>query len=91
MVSLGMKLQMASGNTMLQTIVDDKQRGRVKGFYTVAYMGTAHFGSFLTGSLEKIIGILNTIIIIGISRFPGALFFLHKLPEITKVINSHNT
>ena len=90
-VGLGMMLQMASSNTMLQTIVDDKQRGRVMSFYTMAFMGTAPFGSLLAGSVAKIIGIPNTILIGGISCILGALFFIRKLPVITKAINSHNT
>jgi MFS family permease len=91
MVGLGMMLQMASSNTMLQTIVDDKQRGRVMSFYTMAFMGTAPFGSLLAGSVAKIIGIPNTILIGGISCILGALFFIRKLPEITKAINAHNS
>ncbi|MEI6048244.1 MAG: MFS transporter [Bacteroidota bacterium] len=91
MVGLGMMLQMASSNTMLQTIVDDKQRGRVMSFYTMAFMGTAPFGSLLAGSVAKIIGIPNTILIGGISCILGALFFIRKLPVITKAINTHNT
>jgi MFS family permease len=76
---------------MLQTIVDDKQRGRVMSFYTMAFMGTAPFGSLLAGSVAKIIGIPNTILIGGISCILGALFFIRKLPEITKAINAHNS
>jgi len=91
MVGLGMMLQMASSNTMLQTIVDDKQRGRVMSFYTMAFMGTAPFGSLLAGSVAKIIGIPNTILIGGISCILGALFFIRKLPVITKAINAHNS
>ena len=90
MVGLGMMLQMASSNTMLQTIVDDKQRGRVMSFYTMAFMGTAPFGSLLAGSVAKVIGIPNTILIGGISCILGALFFVRKLPVITKAINGHN-
>jgi MFS family permease len=90
-VGLGMMLQMASSNTMLQTIVDDKQRGRVMSFYTMAFMGTAPFGSLLAGSAAKIIGIPNTILIGGISCILGALFFIRKLPEITKAIDAHNS
>ena len=90
-VGFGMMLQMASSNTMLQTIVEDKQRGRVMSFYTMAFMGTAPFGSLLAGSAAKLIGIPYTILTGGISCILGALIFIHKLPVITKAIKVHNT
>ena len=81
---LGMMLQMASSNTLIQSIVDDSMRGRVMSFFTMAIMGTAPFGSLLAGSSAKLIGAPNTILIGGISCIFGALIFATKLPEITK-------
>ena len=49
----GMMMQMASTNTLLQTLVDDDKRGRVMSLYVMAFMGTAPFGSFMAGSLGK--------------------------------------
>ena len=81
---LGMMLQMASSNTLLQSIVDDSMRGRVMSFFTMAIMGTAPFGSLLAGSSAELIGAPNTVLIGGISCICGALIFALKLPEITK-------
>ena len=81
---LGMMLQMASSNTLLQTIVHDDMRGRVMSFYTMAFMGTAPFGSLLAGTAAKIIGVPNTILIGGISCIVGAFIFIRKFPEIRK-------
>ena len=83
---LGMMLQMASSNTMLQSIVDDSMRGRVMSFFTMAIMGTAPFGSLLAGSSAKLIGAPNTVLIGGISCILGAMVFSIKLPEIIKVL-----
>jgi len=83
---LGMMLEMASSNTLLQTIVDDDKRGRVMSFYTMAFMGTAPFGSLLAGWLANIIGTPNTILFGGISCILGALIFTRKLPELRKLI-----
>jgi len=83
---LGMMLQMASSNTILQTIVDDDKRGRVMSFYTMAFMGTAPVGSLLAGVLAQNIGAPNTILIGGVSCILGALIFARKLPEIIKAI-----
>ncbi len=84
---LGMMLQMASSNTMLQTIVDDDKRGRVMSFYTMAFMGTAPFGSLLAGSAAKVIGVPYTILFGGIACIVGALIFMRKLPEISQSIH----
>ena len=40
----GMMTQMASSNTILQTIVENDKRGRVMSYYTMAVMGMAPFG-----------------------------------------------
>ncbi len=86
-IGLGMMLQMASSNTILQTIVDDDKRGRVMSFYTMAFMGTAPFGSFMAGTLAKTIGVQYTILMGGITCILGALIFARKLPEIRKAIH----
>ena len=83
---LGMMLEMASSNTLLQTIVDDDKRGRVMSFYTMAFMGTAPFGSLLAGWLANIMGTPNTILVGGIFCILGALIFARKLPELRKII-----
>ena len=87
-VGLGMMLQMASSNTILQTITDDDKRGRVMSFYTMAFMGTAPFGSILAGWLAKMIGVSNTILIGGISIIAGAAVFAYKLPKLNKMVHS---
>jgi MFS family permease len=79
-------LQMATSNTLLQTIVDDDKRGRVMSFYTMAFMGTAPFGSFIAGVLANKIGAPATILIAGITCISGALIFARKLPELRKAI-----
>jgi len=88
-IGLGMMLQMATSNTIMQTIVSNEMRGRVMSFYTMAFMGTAPFGSLLAGSSAKFIGVPYTILIGGISCIVGAIFFTRKLPEINKAILAH--
>ena len=40
-------LQMASSNTILQTVVDEDKRGRVMSLFNMAFFGTAPFGSLI--------------------------------------------
>lgn len=85
-IGLGMMMQAAATNTILQTITDDDKRGRVMGFYTMAIMGTAPFGSLLAGWLAKIIGTPATIFAGGVSCIIAAIFFLRKLPELRNIV-----
>ena len=83
----GMMLLMASSNTILQTIVDEDKRGRIMSFYTMAFMGTAPFGSFLAGSLAKVIGTPWTLTIGGCMCIVGAVIFGRKLPKLKKIVH----
>lgn len=85
-IGLGMMMQSAASNTILQTITDDDKRGRVMSFYTMAIMGTAPFGSLMAGGLAKAIGTPGTIFIGGMASIIGALVFLRKLPELRALV-----
>jgi len=85
-IGFGMMVQMASSNTIIQTIVDDDKRGRVMSFYTMAFLGMAPIGSLLAGSLASKIGTPSTILISGIVCILGAIIFMKELPAIRRVI-----
>ena len=80
-------LQMASSNTILQTITDDDKRGRVMSFYTMAFMGTAPFGSLLAGWTARFLGTPNTLIAGGVLCIIGGLFFASKLSALRKLVH----
>ena len=82
----GMMTQMASSNTLLQTIVDDDKRGRVMSLYVMAFMGAAPFGSFIAGTLASTIGAPYTVLSGGIVCLLGAIIFAKKLPSLRKHI-----
>jgi len=83
----GMMVQNASCNTLIQTIVDDDKRGRVMSFYSMAFMGTAPFGSLIAGSLASRIGAPNTLILGGIACILGAIAFTRQLPKMHSKLN----
>jgi MFS family permease len=86
-IGLGMMMQAASSNTILQTITDDNMRGRVMSFYTMAVMGTAPFGSLFAGAMAKVIGTPWTMFAGGAATIVGGLFFLRKLPELKTIVH----
>ncbi len=81
-VGFGMLVQMASGNTILQTIVDEDKRGRVMSFYAMAFMGMAPFGSLLAGGLAGSLGAPKTLLISGVGCLAAALMFARQLPGL---------
>jgi MFS family permease len=80
----GFMVQMAASNTVLQTIVDEDKRGRVMSFYTMAFMGTAPFGSLLAGWVADKIGAPHTLLFGGIGCVLGALWFATTLPRLRR-------
>ena len=85
-VGAGMMMQMASTNTVIQTIVDDEKRGRVMSFYTMAFLGTAPFGSLLAGALSTRIGAPNTVLLSGLLCIASAAWFARELPAIRRLV-----
>ena len=85
-VGFGMMVQMASTNTVIQTIVDEEKRGRVMSFYTMAFLGTAPFGSLLAGWLSTRIGAPHTVLMSGVLCIATAAWFARELPAIRELV-----
>jgi MFS family permease len=77
----GMMVTMASTNTFLQTIVEERLRGRVMAFYAMAFLGTAPIGSLIAGVLADRIGPTNTIMLGGLACIIGGAWFALRLPN----------
>lgn len=77
----GMMVTMASTNTILQTIVEERLRGRVMAYYTMAFLGTAPVGSLIAGVVADRIGPMNTIILGGVACIAGGVWFAVRLPR----------
>jgi MFS family permease len=82
----GMIVQLASSNTVLQTITDDDKRGRVMSFYTMSFRGMSPFGSLMTGTLASSIGAPMTLTVGGICCILGGLLFAKKLPSLRNLV-----
>ena len=78
----GMMVETASTNTILQTIVEERMRGRVMSFYTMAFLGTAPLGSLLAGVAADRIGAPMTIFFGGLACIAAGIWFAVKLPTI---------
>ncbi|PZM81303.1 MAG: MFS transporter [Candidatus Melainabacteria bacterium] len=79
-----MMLQMASINTILQTIVEEDKRGRVMSLFTMAFMGAAPIGSLGAGALANKIGLSHTLLLCGIYCLCVSIVFYRALPKWRK-------
>ncbi len=77
-----MIVQMASSNTLVQSMVPDKLRGRVMSVYSMMFLGMAPFGSLLAGVLAERVGAPTTVAAGGAVCMAAAALFGRRLPTI---------
>jgi MFS family permease len=84
-LGIAMMVQLASTNTLIQSIVDDKMLGRTISLYTVASFGGVPLGALLEGALADRIGAIHTFAIAGVLCIASALVFASALPRLRRV------
>src|SRR5436190_17772966 len=82
----GFMVHLAATNTVLQTIVEERLRGRVMSFYTMAFFGTVPIGSLLGGVIADRFGTPVTVGMSGLVTLAAAVWFRTRLPAIRAVI-----
>jgi MFS family permease len=82
----GVILTAASANTIIQTVVEDRLRGRVAGFYTMAFLGIAPLGNLAAGALAHSIGTPATFGINGLACAAAAFWFWRRLPTLAALM-----
>jgi MFS family permease len=85
-VGFGFITQMASTNTIIQTIVDEAFRARVMAFYTMAFFGTVPIGSLLAGVLADRIGAPATVRVGAVVCVLSGLWFARMLPTLRAAV-----
>ena len=79
-VGFSFMVQMASSNTLIQTMVPDQLRGRVMSVYSMMFIGMAPFGALFAGVIADRLGAPITLAIGGVACLLGAGAFAMKLP-----------
>ena len=77
----GMMVTLASTNTIIQTLVEERLRGRVMSFYAMAFLGSAPLGSLISGLLADRVGPTATIFLGGVACIAGGAGFAAWLPR----------
>jgi MFS family permease len=82
----GMMQGLAGSNTVIQTLVPEKMRGRVMSYYTVAFVGMAPFGSLLAGGLAHWFGAPRAVMMTGACCVVAAVWYTSQLKSIRLVM-----
>lgn len=78
----GTVLAAAGTNIVMQSLVEDRMRGRIAGFYTMAFLGIAPLGNLAAGLLAREFGVPITFVANGILCVLAALWFWRQLPTM---------
>ncbi|MBV8207799.1 MAG: MFS transporter, partial [Acidobacteria bacterium] len=81
-VGFCMMLQMSSSNTLIQSMVPDRLRGRVMSVYSMMFMGMAPIGSLLAGWVAERTTAPAAVIFGGVVAMIGAIAFGFRLPRL---------
>jgi len=75
-------VQFASSNTLIQSMVPDRLRGRIMSIYSMMFMGMVPLGALFAGAIADRIGAPWTVAIGGLAAICGAILFGRNLPKI---------
>jgi MFS family permease len=81
-VGFCMMVQMAASNTLIQSMVPDRLRGRVMSVYSMMFMGMAPFGAFFAGAFAQRLGAPLTVVLGAIACLAGSAVFGAGLPKL---------
>ncbi len=70
-----MMIEMASSNTLIQSMVPDELRGRVMAVYSMMFMGMAPFGALTAGAVAQHLGAPPAVAIGGVVCLGGGIIF----------------
>jgi MFS family permease len=74
--------QMAASNTLIQSMVPDRLRGRVMAVYSMMFMGMAPLGALLAGSLARNLSAPTVVALGGAIAVVVGILFAFRLPSI---------
>ncbi len=82
LTGLGAVLFMSTSNTLIQTSVEDRIRGRIMGIWAVAFGGSLPLGAFLVGLIAEVISPFLTISLFATVLLIGSLVVYYRLPRL---------
>lgn len=77
-----MMVEMAASNTLIQSMIPNRLRGRVMSVYSMMFMGMAPLGALIAGALASPLGAPRTVALGGSICMAGGVLFGIGLPRL---------
>lgn len=91
LVGLGMIVQMATSNTVLQLLAPAELRGRIISLYMLAFLGMSPFGSLLAGTTARYGGVANAVVLGGLVTLFASAWFATRIPALRAAVERHQS
>jgi predicted MFS family arabinose efflux permease len=85
LIGFSVMRQLASANTLIQTLVPDEFRGRTMAFYSMTVVGLGPFGSLAAGALAHAYGARLTVLGGGLLTLAAAAVFRLNLDAVREI------
>jgi MFS family permease len=82
LAGFGMVRYLATTNTLLQLVVEDRYRGRMMGLHTVMFLGTQPLGSLVLGALAERWGAPRAVVVSGCVCLLAAAWLGYRLRRV---------
>jgi hypothetical protein len=79
-----MILMTASMNTLVQTAIPDRMRGRIMSFYVLVFLGSMPFGNLASGRIAEWLGVVSALRLGAVASLAVALTLLVRTREFVR-------
>ena len=90
-VGFGLIQSASASNTIIQTLVPEDKRARVMSYYTVAFFGSAPFGSLIAGALAHSLGAPLTVMLSGAWCLAVSVWISFEMPTLKEAMLGSDT
>jgi predicted MFS family arabinose efflux permease len=84
MLGMVMILMTASMNTLVQTAIPDRMRGRIMSLYVMVFLGAMPFGNLVSGRIAEWLGVVGALRIGAVASLAVALVLLMRTREFVR-------
>jgi predicted MFS family arabinose efflux permease len=84
LLGMAMILMTASMNTLVQTAIPDRMRGRIMSLYVLVFLGAMPFGNLISGRIAEWLGVVSALRIGAVMSLAVALALLVRTREFVR-------